>query len=172
MILLGIGANLPGVRHGTPLATCEAALADMEKAGIRVAGHSRWYRSAPVPASSQPWYVNGVARVETGLGATALLTRLHRIEADLGRQRGEPNAARVIDLDILDMNGLVTTGEDGPVLPHPRMHQRAFVLLPLAEVAPGWRHPVSGLGVEELLARLPAGQTAEPMEISGKPSLR
>ncbi len=171
MILLGIGANLPSPRHGPPRATCEAALAALDGSGIAVGRRSRWYRTAPVPASAQPWYVNAVAALETGLAPDALLHTLLGLEYRFGRVRGGPNAGRVLDLDLLAHGDLVR--REAPVLPHPRMAQRAFVLLPLAEVAPGWRHPVSGESVEALIARLPPGQVAIPFDDSeGGPAPR
>ena len=101
-----------------------------------------------MPVSDQPWFVNGVARVETTLDPTALLSLLRRLEQEFGRQRSVRNAARTLDLDIIDYDGKV---ENTPelTLPHPRMQDRAFVLLPLAEIAPGWRHPALGKAVED-----------------------
>lgn len=123
--------------------------------GLGAAALSRLWDSAPVPASDQPRFVNAVLRAEGEPDPAALLAALHRIEARFGRVRGERNAARTLDLDLLDLNGLVRASPP-PVLPHPRLAQRAFVLAPLAEVAPGWRHPVTGETVQALLAALPA----------------
>ncbi len=164
MILIGLGANLAREAHGTPRETLEAALARLEELGISVVARSRWYRSAPVPPSDQPWFVNGVAAVATRLGPEALLAVLHRVEREFGRIRRARNEARVVDLDLLAYEDLVRDGGDGPTLPHPRMHERAFVLRPLAEVAPEWTHPVSGRTVAELIRDLPADQVAEPAE--------
>lgn len=161
MILLGLGANLPSA-VGPPEATLEAALAALERAGVKVVARSRWYRTAPVPASDQPWFVNGVAKVETGLSPSALIALLQRIESEFGRIRGVRDAARSLDLDILDYDGLVEEGP-GLILPHPRMHLRAFVLKPLAEVAPDWRHPKLDRPVSALIAALPPDQKAEPI---------
>ena len=161
MILLGLGANLPSARHGRPEATLAAALAVLGGEGVALERLSPWYRSAPVPAvDNQPWYVNGVAAVTSGLAPAALLALLHRVEQRFGRVRRERNEPRVLDLDLLDYDGLVQAGE-GAVLPHPRLHERAFVLLPLRDVAPGWRHPRLGQGVDELIAALPPGQQVE-----------
>lgn len=164
MILLGLGANLPTEAHGAPRKALEAALDRLGRAGLRVEARSRWYESAPVPASDQPWYVNGVAHAATDLDPTDILTLLHRVEAEFGRARRARNAARVLDLDLLAHGEIVSDGRGGgPILPHPRMARRAFVLLPLAEVAPGWRHPVLGLTVEEMIAELPPGQAIRPL---------
>jgi 2-amino-4-hydroxy-6-hydroxymethyldihydropteridine diphosphokinase len=128
-----------------------------------VLARSPWYESAPVPAADQPNYVNGVARLETSLDPAALLALLHRVEADLGRVRGVVNAARPADLDLLDVDGRVSRPGEVPVLPHPRLHLRAFVLLPLADVAPGWRHPVTGQGLAELMVALAPDQLCRPL---------
>jgi 2-amino-4-hydroxy-6-hydroxymethyldihydropteridine diphosphokinase len=104
--------------------------------------------------------MNAVAALTTGLAARDLLAVLHVVEGQFGRVRGEQNAARVLDLDLLDYQGQVTK-TTSLVLPHPRLHQRRFVLMPLAEVAPDWRHPLSGLTVEQLLSRLAAKQPIE-----------
>lgn len=163
MILIALGANLPHPVHGCPRATCEAALAALEAAGVAVAARSPWYESAPVPASDQPWFVNGVARVETELDPAALLALLHDIERRFGRVRGAPNAARILDLDLLAYGDRVTAPDAVPALPHPRLCERAFVVLPLADLAPDWRHPVSGLSPAELARRLPKDQVAKPL---------
>jgi 2-amino-4-hydroxy-6-hydroxymethyldihydropteridine diphosphokinase len=158
MQLIGLGANLPSAA-GAPLETLEAALTALAAEGVSLLGRSPWYRSAPLPAAAQPWFVNGVAVLATTLAPPALLARLHAIEARFGRVRRERNAPRPLDLDLLDYDGLIRS--EAPVLPHPRLHERAFVLLPLRDVAPAWRHPVSGRSVTELIERLPAGQAIE-----------
>jgi 2-amino-4-hydroxy-6-hydroxymethyldihydropteridine diphosphokinase len=160
VILIGIGGNLASPNFGTPLRTLAAALVALESEGIRVASRSAWYRTEPVPRSDQPWFMNAVASLTTGLAAQDLLAVLQVVEGQFGRVRGEQNAARVLDLDLLDYQGQVTETAS-LVLPHPRLHQRRFVLVPLAEVAPDWRHPLSGLTVEQLLSRLAAKQPIE-----------
>lgn len=164
MVFVGVGGNLPSPRYGPPMATCSAAVDALAASGVHVARRSRWYRTLAVPRSGQPPYVNGVIRVETTKNPADLLFLLHAIEADFGRERGERNAARVLDLDLLAYGERVSSPEANVELPHPRMHQRAFVLKPLAELAPDWRHPVLGGSVVQLLAMLPPGQIAEPME--------
>lgn len=159
-IFLGIGANLSS-QAGPPLETCEAALTRLGALGARVTARSRWYRSAPVPPSDQPWFVNGVVEVAWAGTPEALLAVLHQVEAALGRVRRVRDEARAIDLDLLAFGDEVRV--TAPVLPHPRLHERGFVLLPLAEIAPGWRHPFSGLTVEALIAALPPGQVTEPI---------
>lgn len=154
-ILLGIGANLPGPDGASPLEMCHRAAIALDRLpGLRLRGLSRWFRSAPIPAAAQPDFVNGIAHLEGPADPAALLAALHAVEATAGRTRSVPNAARVLDLDIIAMGDLVRTAPD-PVLPHPRAHLRAFVLLPLLDVAPDWVHPILGLGARELLAALP-----------------
>lgn len=159
MILVGLGANLPS-RYGAPEDTIRAAVKVMEGRGLRVGAASRIWVSAPVPVSEQPWYRNAVVSVRTGLGAAEMMAVLQQIEADFGRVRAERNAPRLLDLDLLAYDGLVSSDESC-VLPHPRMHQRAFVLRPLAEICPDWRHPVLKLRVGELIDMMPAGQDIE-----------
>jgi 2-amino-4-hydroxy-6-hydroxymethyldihydropteridine diphosphokinase len=160
VILIGIGGNLATPRFGPPLDTLTAALVMLEAEGIGIATRSAWYRSEPVPRSDQPWFINAVASLTTGLSARDLLAVLQMIEGQFGRARGKRNAARVLDLDLLDYHGEVTE-TTSLVLPHPRLHQRRFVLTPLAEIAPGWRHPLSGFTAEQLLSRLGAEQPVE-----------
>ncbi len=163
VILVALGANL-ATRHGPPAATLAEALKVLEGEGVEILACSRWYRTAPVPPSGQPDYVNGVARLGTTQNPAQLLATLHRVEAAFGRVRTVANAARTLDLDLIDYDGQVADGSGGgPVLPHPRAHQRAFVLMPLAEVAPGWVHPVLGETVEALIAALPP-QDCAPLE--------
>ncbi|MCC8428295.1 2-amino-4-hydroxy-6-hydroxymethyldihydropteridine diphosphokinase [Reyranella aquatilis] len=160
-IFVGAGANLPHPSYASPRETLQAALLELDRRQTRVLRYSPWYSTAPVPASSQPWYVNVVAEVETALAADQLLELLHDIEELFGRVRSVANAPRLIDLDLLDFRGETAPGGLGrAVLPHPRMALRAFVLRPLADLAPEWRHPVSGTTIRELLAALPADQAA------------
>lgn len=166
-VLIGLGANLPSPEHGPPVQTLEAAVATLAGRGLRIQARSRWWESAPVPVSDQPWYVNGVVEIETALAPAALLAVLHEVEAGFGRLRSVPNAPRILDLDLLAYGTLVREGPEPPLLPHPRMADRAFVLYPLREIAPGWRHPATGRGVDELIARLPADQIVRPLPHSG-----
>ncbi|MEQ9333528.1 2-amino-4-hydroxy-6-hydroxymethyldihydropteridine diphosphokinase [Thalassobaculum sp.] len=167
MIIVAIGANLPADGFATPLETCRAAVERLAgEPGLAVTATSRWYESEPVPPSGQPWYVNGAVTVETALGPAELLARLHAVEASFGRVRRIRNEARPLDLDLIDHDGVLCDGRDGgPALPHPRARERAFVLLPLADVAPAWRHPGTGEAIRELISALPAdGPAIRPID--------
>src|SRR5262245_5897128 len=166
MILLALGANLSGPA-GPPLAQCNSALIALERRGIHVVRRSRWYDAPAFPPSDQPHYVNGVACVESGFSPEQLLSEMQAVEQSLGRLRSVPNAARTLDLDLIDYNGLVRPGPVAPVLPHPRMAGRAFVLLPLRDVAPNWRHPVTGKTIAALIQALPADHGATVLAGAG-----
>jgi 2-amino-4-hydroxy-6-hydroxymethyldihydropteridine diphosphokinase len=144
--------------------TLKAALNELTRRGVDVRQLSPWYRSAPVPASEQPWFDNAVAEVATDLPADKLLAVLHEVEEIFGRARSTPNAARRIDLDLLDFRGeIAPEGPGKATLPHPRLAGRAFVLRPLADLAPDWRHPVSGISIGELSRALPPDQLVEKL---------
>ena len=160
LVLIGLGGNLASPRWGPPRDTLAAALVALNAEDVVIATRSSWYRSAPLPVSDQPWFFNGVASVGTVRGAPELLALMLAIEERFGRVRGLPNAARVLDLDLLDYRGELITTRD-LVLPHPRLHQRRFVLEPLAEIAPAWRHPVLRLTAQQLLAQLGTSQAVE-----------
>ncbi len=155
MILIGLGANLPAPDGTGALASVRKAAAALDGvAGLRLEALSRPYQTAPMPPSGQPPYINAVARLSGDADPAALLGALHAIERGFGRRRSVPNAARTLDLDVIAMGGLVRAAPD-PVLPHPRLHARAFVLAPLLDVAPLWRHPVLHILARDLLGALP-----------------
>ncbi len=169
MILIALGANLETERYGPPERGLQAALRRLKEMGANLRRRSSWYRSAPVPTASQPWFINGVAELDCQLSPAALMALLLRIEAEFGRRRSVPNAARVLDLDLIDFSGKTldkAADNDGPALqlPHPRLAERAFVLLPLAEIAPDWRHPTNGRHIDDLIADLPPGQQIERLD--------
>ncbi len=156
MILIGLGANLDGI-YGSPdqcLQECANLFAIPD---IKIVKLSSIWKSAPVPISDQPWYKNAVCMVETKLSPHDLLSALAKIEDDAGRARSELNAARTLDLDILSYNDEIINDEH-LTLPHPQMHNRAFVLYPLREIAPNWIHPTLGKSVDEMIGQMPKGQ--------------
>ena len=161
MILIALGANLPSPA-GPPTATLRAALARLEERGVKILSVSSFYETPAWPDPAQPAFVNAVAAVESTLQPVELLTLLHGVETDFGRLRSAPNAPRTLDIDLLDYDGKRMT--DGVMLPHPRMAERSFVLVPLAQVAPNWRHPVTGEAVRDLLIRLSDREVPQPLK--------
>ncbi len=156
MILIGLGANLPS-HAGSPERTLRAALGALELRGAAAGLVSHFYRTPAWPNPSDPPFVNAAASLKTSLAPAELLHLLHDIEKSFGRNRDEGtvrNAPRALDLDLLDYDGLIQEGP--PHLPHPAIETRAFVLIPLRDVAPGWVHPVSGLSLDAQIARLGA----------------
>jgi len=161
VILIALGANLPSPA-GPPTATLRAALARLEEQGVKILSVSSFYETPAWPDPAQPAFVNAVAAVESTLQPVELLTLLHGVETDFGRLRSAPNAPRTLDIDLLDYDGKRMT--DGVMLPHPRMAERSFVLVPLAQVAPNWRHPVTGEAVRDLLIRLSDREVPQPLK--------
>jgi 2-amino-4-hydroxy-6-hydroxymethyldihydropteridine diphosphokinase len=149
MIYVALGANVPSAA-GAPAVTLARALEAMPKHGIQVIAVSPFYRSQAWPNPADPAFVNAVAQVQTRVGPADLLRALLVIEKSFGRVRKTKWEPRVLDLDLIDFGGLVSDAEH-LMLPHPRLHERSFVLRPLADVAPAWRHPDTGQGVSELL---------------------
>lgn len=164
MILIGIGGNLHHPNFGSPRETCAAALAALTEDGIVVLRRSRWFESAPVPPSDQPWFVNGVAQLATDLNPIQLMDLLHGVEESFGRVRRERNEARVLDLDLLAYDDIVSAPGESPILPHPRLVERAFVILPLADILPLWRHPASGLLARDYAAKVDDDGAVRPIE--------
>lgn len=153
MILIALGSNRNG-RWGTPQQAVAEALKRLNTGGIRLRRASRLLVSAPFGVTDQPDFVNAVAEVETTLSPEALLKRLHHIERMAGRKRTLRWGPRTLDLDLIDYHGRVCPPPARPVLPHPGIAERIFVLAPIAEIAPRWRHPVTRLTAATLLDRL------------------
>ncbi len=144
---IGLGANL-----NDPAAQVEYALAELDRLpATRLVARSSLYASTPVGYVDQPDFINAVAQVETGLAPRALLAALLEIEHRHGRERSFRNAPRTLDLDLL-LYGAAHFHEEGLTLPHPRMHERAFVLLPLLEIAPDTEIPGRGRAADWLAA--------------------
>jgi 2-amino-4-hydroxy-6-hydroxymethyldihydropteridine diphosphokinase len=179
--LLALGANLPFEGH-QPADSLRRALALMPGEGLQVQAVSRFFRTPCFPAGAGPDYVNAAAAVliPARMSAEAVLQALHRIEQRLGRTRDTRWGMRTADLDLLALEDAVLPDRETQqrwqdlapdqqalrapealVLPHPRLQDRAFVLVPLADVAADWRHPLSGLSVAEMVARLPEAERRE-----------
>lgn len=161
MILIALGSNQPGP-WGSPEETVARALATLDTAGFRLIRASRLLTSAPFGRLNQPPFVNAAARIETHLPPEGLMRRLHAIEHAAGRKRLQRWGPRSLDLDLIDYHGLIRAWPRRPVLPHPGIAARIFVLKPIAEIAPGWKHPVTRLSAAQMLRRLdPHGEGAE-----------
>ena len=139
----------------------EAALAALPDEGLRVVQRSRFWRSAAWPDPSDPAFLNAVALVDTLLDPAQTMAALHRVEALFGRRQTGLNAPRTLDLDLIAFGRRICSGP--LVLPHPRAAERMFVMGPLAELAPDWRHPVSGLRAANLAMSAPVGRDAAPL---------
>jgi 2-amino-4-hydroxy-6-hydroxymethyldihydropteridine diphosphokinase len=160
-VLIALGSSLAGQFAGRE-ALLEAALGRFADAKLTVVRRSSWWRSASWPDPSLPEYLNGLALVETGLGPRETLAALRRIEEAFGRTHGATNAPRTLDLDLV-AHGRSVIDEPGLVLPHPRAHERLFVMGPLAEIAPGWVHPVLGETAVALAGKVTVGLDAQPV---------
>jgi 2-amino-4-hydroxy-6-hydroxymethyldihydropteridine diphosphokinase len=164
VVVIALGSNLAG-GYGSSEALLEAALARFPTVGLKILKRSSWWRSAAWPDPTGPEYRNGVALVEAGSSPEAVLASLHVIEAALGRERSGRNAPRTLDLDLV-AHGRDVRGEAGLTLPHPRAHERLFVMGPLAEIAPVWRHPVLGATASALAAAATVGVDAAPVGVT------
>lgn len=162
MILIGLGANLDSA-FGSPDQSLRASASFFESRNIKVLKFSSIWVSAPVPVSDQPWYHNAVCSVETVLSAEEILNVISDIESKAGRQRYEQNAARALDLDLLAYHDKVIETVNLRV-PHARMHERAFVLYPLQEIAPDWVHPVLNQSLDQMIKAMPQGQEIKRLD--------
>jgi len=187
MHLIALGANLPGP-FGAPADTLSRAVAELNAASLHVTALSGIYATPAWPVGSGPDFANAAACVESSCDPNEVLAILHRIESDLGRVRGKRWAARACDLDLLASDGAVLPdcatvqhwmdldiGDPPPpapgelILPHPRLHERAFVLVPLADIAPDWVHPITAKNVRQMCDAQPAADRAaiRPIHAAG-----
>ena len=164
-VIVALGSN-QALGAASPQQILESALARFPAFGLEVVKHSRWWRSAAWPAGAGPDFVNGVAIVGTELDPGDTLAALHSMEAEFGRERSQVNAPRTLDLDLIAFGREVTNPTDSaprPLLPHPRAHERLFVVGPLAEIAPAWTHPVLATTAAELAKSAIFGRDAHPI---------
>ncbi|WP_254564969.1 2-amino-4-hydroxy-6-hydroxymethyldihydropteridine diphosphokinase [Oscillatoria sp. HE19RPO] len=160
MTAIGLGSNL-----GDSRSTLESALAILDRTpGIELKKRSIWYKTAPI-GPSQPDYFNGCALLEVQLNPQELLKVLLNIERQFGRIRQERWGPRTLDLDILLFGDLILETSELQ-LPHPRMRERAFVLVPLAEIVPNWIDPVSGEAIAQLLEKVDRSGVSLPLKLS------
>lgn len=176
--VLALGANL-NLRGNEPKVTLQKALGSFERHGVMIRTTSRFFATPCFPIGAGPDYVNAAVSVETSKSPADLLATLHDIESAFGREREQRWGMRTLDLDLICYGDFVRPDrhvfdhwrglpqkaqrERAPeqlILPHPRLQDRAFVLVPMADVAPDWRHPVLGLTVTQMLARLAAEEVA------------
>ena len=161
VVVVALGCNLSG-SYTSREALLDAALAAFPAAALNVVSTSDWWTSSAWPDPTAPDYLNGVALVRTQLGPAEVLVALHGIEAGFGRARSERNAARTLDLDLI-AHGRAVIDDPGLTTPHPRAHQRLFVMGPLAQVAPNWRHPVLDESAAQLAANASVSLDALPL---------
>jgi 2-amino-4-hydroxy-6-hydroxymethyldihydropteridine diphosphokinase len=161
-VIVALGSNLPGP-YTSREALLEAALTALPDVGLTLTTRSTWWTSAAWPDPAGPEYLNGVAIIATDLSPAETLAALHKIEERFGRVRGEANAPRTLDLDLIAHGRTVLDGD--LVLPHPRAQDRLFVMGPLAELASAWVHPVSGEPAFRLAANASVGRDARSTKI-------
>ena len=159
-VIVALGSNRPG-RFGSPAETVERAIQALGDHNIKVLARSSLWRSRAWPDPASGDFINAVAAVDSPLGPKALLATLHWIEQEFGRTRLVPNAPRTLDLDLIAYGR--TASAEEPLLPHPRAAERRFVMGPLAEILPDWRHPVSEERAAKLLERATVGTDARPL---------
>lgn len=189
LVLIALGSNESSV-WGDATATIEKGIGAAAKLSDKPPKISYFYQNPAFPAGSGPDYVNAAIVMETCLPAHSILAEMHRIEAQAGRTRTRRWGQRTLDLDLIGVGDLVLpdhatharwrdlslqqqqqqTPQD-LILPHPRLQDRAFVLIPLLDVAPDWRHPVLGQTVRQMSAALPEQARAEVVRLPGRPTL-
>jgi 2-amino-4-hydroxy-6-hydroxymethyldihydropteridine diphosphokinase len=164
MILVAIGSNQTGP-WGSPVETVKRALMQLDRDALKLRNASRLLKTTAFGRTNQPDFVNAVVEITTSLSPEALLLKLHLIERLAGRRRVLRWGPRTLDLDLIDYHGLVRKAPLRPLLPHPGIAEREFVLKPIAEIAPRWRHPILHRSAAQLLRRLAmtgAGREIKP----------
>ncbi|MCL4151205.1 UNVERIFIED_CONTAM: hypothetical protein GTU68_036236 [Idotea baltica] len=151
--LVALGSNLE-FEGGEPSFLLEQALVALENKGLSIRARSRFFQTPAFPAGSGPDFVNAVATLEADLESGQVLERLHAVESQMGRERAQRWGARTLDLDLLAA-GQKKAAPSELILPHPRLSERAFVLVPLMDIAPDWVHPLLKLSVREMHDALP-----------------
>lgn len=178
--LLALGGNLPS-QFGSPIQTLQESLIHLNRNGLHIRAVSRFFQTPCFPAGAGPDFVNAAATIETTRPAAEVLTKLHKVESTFGRERVTRWGTRTLDIDLIGLgsqvlpNASVWAGwrdlapdqqtqetPDELILPHPRLQDRGFVLAPLMDIAPDWKHPVLGRTVAQMFADLPEIAQKEP----------
>ncbi len=159
---LGLGSN-----EDSPQRQLESALDNLVERSVAVVRRSSFYLTEPVGGPPQPWFVNAVVGVSFGGAPMELLRVCQSVEELHGRRRLVANGPRTLDIDLLLFGGTILKSSELTV-PHPRLHERRFVLVPMVEIAPTVRHPILGLTMKELLARLPEDEKVIPLVEDGR----
>lgn len=160
-IFVAIGANLVPAGYCNLHDALEDAVSHLSATSLHLVRRSDWFISKAVPASDQPDFLNAVLAMESNFSALKTLTILHECEASFGRTRTTINEARVLDLDLLSYGQSIIEDETITV-PHPRLSARSFVLMPWAQIAPEWQHPISQMTIADMLEALPSEQKRPP----------
>lgn len=182
IVAMGSNATSPA---GSPTRTLLKAVLRLGELGLSAEKISKFYRTSAFPVGSGPDFVNAALRIRCDATAQDMLKTLHRVEAEFGRQRQQRWGPRTLDLDLVAAGELILPDPqtllswmelpleeqkaDAPgelILPHPRLQDRAFVLVPMRDVAPDWRHPLLGQGIDQMIARLPRDQVADVQQIA------
>jgi 2-amino-4-hydroxy-6-hydroxymethyldihydropteridine diphosphokinase len=158
VVYLSLGSNL-----GNRETNLQTAIAKLDNFG-KVEKASSFYETEPVEFTDQPWFLNCAVEMTTSLQPRQLLDAVLQIERSMGRRRIEPKGPRTIDIDIL-LFGDASVNEPGLQIPHPAMHERRFVLEPLAEIAPEVRHPLSRVAVRDMLLEISDGPVVKKLII-------
>ena len=148
---IALGANLKSDLNLTLKENLEIALNMFQGYDLNILKVSNWYKTQPIPISDQPWFINAVIKISTKKSPKKLLETLQIIEKLFGRKRNILNGPRTLDLDIIDYNGLIENKD--PILPHPRMHIRKFVLIPMQDIEPNWVHPITKKNINFLIQK-------------------
>ena len=178
--LLALGGNLPS-QFGSPIQTLQAALIHLNRNAVHIRAVSRFFQTPCFPIGAGPDFINAAVTIETEISAQDLITELHKIESIFGRERLTRWGTRPLDIDLIGFESEVLPNasiwthwrelpaeqqaQEAPaelILPHPRLQDRAFVLAPLMDIAPDWKHPVMGRTVAQMFGDLPDFAQKEP----------
>ena len=152
-IIIGIGGNIKSEEGVHPIRIAMRAISYFKDYSINITNQSSWYETEPIPKSDQPNFFNCIVLANTNLNELDVLKSLHEIEYKLGRKRRMINEARIIDLDLIDYSNKILINKE-IVIPHPRAHQRRFVMEPLAELDKNWVHPILKTNISKILKKL------------------